>query len=137
MATIEVKPIVLRNVLLTLGADGYQKHVSGVTFAPAGSVITFSGLTPDAQFSFPSTITWTCVLNYAQDWETPNSLSRFLFDNEGETIPAVFEPEAGGQGFTANIIVLPGAIGGDVNTVAVGSVTLGVQGRPKLASATP
>lgn len=137
MATIEVSPIVLRNVLLTLGTDGYQKHVSGVTFTPSGSIISWSGLTPDAQFSFPSTITWTCVLNYAQDWETPNSLSRFLFEHEGETISAVFEPEAGGQGFTAEIIVLPGAIGGDVNTVPVGSVTLGVKGRPKLAPATP
>lgn len=127
MATIAVKPLVLKDVTLTIGTDGYQKHVSGVTFTPSSSQVTWQGLTPDSSFTDSGAATWTVGLNYVQDWETANSLSQYLFDNEGETVEMVFAPRAGAgkKTFTANVSITPGAIGGEVNSYATTSVTLG------------
>ena len=135
MAQIEVQPIVLRNCLATIGTDSYEKHVSGVTFTPSSSTVNFNGLNPEAVFTFPTATTWTLTLAYAQDWETPDSLSAYLLEHEGEKVTMTFEPEAGGAGFTAEVFIAPGAIGGDVNSVATASVTLGVSGKPTLVAA--
>jgi len=137
MAQINVSPIVLKDVLLRV-TDGatthdFEKHVSQVEFAPSSSVVNWKGLNPAALYSAGTSATWTCTLSYAQDWETANSLSSFLFDNEGESIPVLFEPVTGGQGWEATLIITPGAIGGSVDSVAVASVTLGVVGKPARA----
>lgn len=130
---IEVVPIVLKDVLLQLGPDGeYQKHVSGVEFVPTASAVNWKGLSPSAVFSDIGAATWVCNLSFAQDWVTPDSLSRYLFEHEGETVDAVFEPKLGGPGFTAKLVVTPGSIGGAVDSVAVSTVGLGVSGRPVL-----
>lgn len=132
MAEITVNPFVLRDVIFNVGTDGYKAHVSNVTFTPSSSVVTWQGLTPTATFSFGTSATWTCDLEYAQDWDTADSLSRYLFENEGEEIAVTFEPVAGGPGIAATLIVTPGAVGGAVNTVAVATVSLGVKGKPVL-----
>jgi hypothetical protein len=132
MATIAVNPFILRDTLFTVASDNYEAHVSNVTFTPSSSVVNWQGLTPDATFSFGSTATWTADLTFAQDWSTANSLSRYLFEHEGDEIAVVFEPVAGGPSVTATLIITPGAIGGEVNAVAVATVSLGVKGRPVL-----
>jgi hypothetical protein len=135
MANIALDPIVMSNVLLTLGTDSYQKHVSSVEFVPTAGLVTWKGLDPDAVHSFATKATWQCNLGYAQDWETADSLSQYLFENEGDEVAAVFEPVNGGAGFTATLIIVPGSIGGAVDTVAVATVSLGVKGRPVLVPA--
>ena len=96
--------------------------------------MTWQGLTPTAAFSDATTPTWTATLNYAQDWETPNSLAQYLLTNAGTAKVVVFKPsKAAGAGhaiFTATLNIVAGPIGGDVNTVQVASVTLGVVGVP-------
>lgn len=138
MSQIDVKPLVLKDVILTIGDDSYEKHVSGVTFTPKSSQITWQGLTPAAKFSDASAPDWTCVLNYVQDWETEDSLSAYLFAHEGETVDASFKPKSGsGPTFEAELIITSGAIGGQVNAYATTSVTLGCSGRPTLVAPTP
>lgn len=137
MATIAVKPFVLKDATLTIEADNYEAHVSEVRFTPSSSSVQWQGLTPDASFSDQSSATWACTLAYAQDWETPGALSRYLFEHEGETVDAVFAPKAGGPAITAKIIITPGEIGGTVNAYAVATVTLGVSGKPTLAPLVP
>lgn len=136
MATIAVNPLVLKDVVLTLGTDAYQKHVSGVVFTPKGSSISWQGMTPDAKFTDVAAADWTCDLSYVQDWETEDSLSRFLFEHEGETIEAEFKPRSGsGPTFTADLVITPGAIGGQVNSYATTTASLGCNGRPVLVPA--
>lgn len=135
MAIINVDPFILRDVLFTVAADEYSAHVSSVTFTPSSSVVTWQGLKPSATFTFGATATWTCDLAYAQDWSTDESLSRYLFENEGSEIAVVFEPVAGGPSVSATLIITPGAIGGAVNAVAVATVSLGVKGKPTLEAA--
>lgn len=130
MSQIVVKPIVLRDVLLKIEADDYEKHVSGVTMTPTTGSVSWTGLAPDDTFTFPTATTWAVQLDYAQDWETANSLSRYLFDHEGETVTLLFEPVKGGLGWQVEAVIVPGSIGGQVNTVATASVTLGALGKP-------
>lgn len=127
MSTIAVKPLVLKDVLLKIAADNYEKHVSGVTFVPSSSQIQWQGLTPDAAFTDVANATWAVTLNYVQDWETDDSLSQYLYENEGETVEMVFTPVkgAGKKTFTVNVTITPGQIGGEVNAYATTSVTLG------------
>lgn len=131
---ISVDPLILKDVIATIGAaDTYEKHLSQVLFAPTSGQITWQGLTPAAAFSDTATATWTCQFDYVQDWETPNSLSRFLYENEGAKVPFAFKPRRGsGPEFEASLIIVPGAIGGQVNTFGTTSVTLGCEGRPTL-----
>lgn len=133
MAAIAVNPFMMRDCLLTVAADSYEKHVSAVEFVPGDNApVTWKGLTPAAVFSFGKSSTWTCNLSFAQDWATANSLSRYLFENEGEEIVVVFEPVSGGPSATATLIVVPGSIGGQVDSVAVSTVTLGCKAKPAL-----
>ncbi|MDJ0336437.1 hypothetical protein QMG83_14515 [Salinibacterium sp. G-O1] len=133
MPTIAVVPIVLKDVLLKLGATNeYQKHVSGVELIPSASTVNWKGLTPDSIFTDVTTATWTCNLSFAQDWATTDSLSKYLFANEGTAVVATFQPISGGASFAATLLITPGSIGGQVDSVAVSTVTLGVRGRPVL-----
>lgn len=135
MAQIGVQPFTLTNVKLAIDSANYEKHVSQVEFQPQGGVTAWKGLTPDAAFTFAQNPTWQLVLAYAQDWTTPDSLARFLFDHQGETVDATFTPLDGGPAIGASIVITAGPIGGTVDAVAAGTVTLGVNGRPTIAAA--
>lgn len=132
MAIIDVNPLVMRDVELTIITSSgpsvsasYQKHVDAVTFTPAAATVTWTGLGKNVHTDV-ATATWTLVLNYVQDWDTDGSLSEFLYSNEGDTFPVTFRPRNGvGKSFTSNVVVTPGAIGGTVNTFATTTVTLG------------
>lgn len=135
MAEIAVEPFVLRDALLTLGTNGYKSHVSSAAFKKqGGEVVTFQGMTPSAKKSFPTEPTWTLDMTFAQDTKTADSLFRYLFENAGEEVAAVFEPVNGDPGASATIILTaPDTLGGDVNTVGMASASCGVQGPPILA----
>lgn len=133
MVAIAVAPFVLKDAVFTVGTDSYESNVSGVTFTPTSSTVTWVGITPTSAFSDQSTPTWSCVVDYAQDWVTANSFSQYLLANQGLTKVVVFKPQGittGKPVFTASLIIVAGPIGGTVNTVQVGSVTLGVVGAP-------
>lgn len=135
MAQITVSPFVLKDCTVVIGEDLYEAHVSQVEFTPSAATQTWQGLTPASTHTDMSTATWAATLAYAQDWETPNSLARYLFEHEGEIVPFTFHPKAGGPSFAADLVITPGAIGGTVNSFATASVTLGVKGRPVFAAA--
>ncbi len=128
------QPIILTDVVLTVEADNYEAEVSRVEFVPTASIVTWKGLTPSSQHNFPTAASWVLNLDYAQDWASTDSLSRYLFDNEGELKAVTFKPKKPASGtaptWSADVYVTPGAIGGAVDTVAVASVSLGVSGRP-------
>ena len=133
MATIAVAPFVLKNATFQVATDQYESNISSVLFEPNVSAVTWQSITPTAPFSDVSSATWSCTIGYAQDWVTANSLAQYLMNNAGQSKVCVFKPNGIATGtaiITATLIMAPGPIGGDVNTVAVGSVTLGVVGVP-------
>lgn len=125
MPPIAVKPLYLVDVLLSIASANYEKHVSGVTFTPSVPSATWTGLTPDASFTRAGTPTWVCKLDYVQDWETDASLSQFLHDHAGQTVPVTFTPATGSKPVSANITIVPGDIGGAGGAFATSSVTCG------------
>lgn len=133
---IAVQPHVLKDVMLTIDVDDYARHVDQVQFVPTTRVeqVTWQGLSPDASFSEAATpeTTWVLNLNYAQDWDTTDSLSEYLLAHAGETKNVVFQPKAGSgqRQFTAEVTIAPGPIGGQGKQVATGSVSLAVNGEP-------
>lgn len=136
MAQIAVNPFIMKDCLLTVATDSYEKHVSAVEFVPSSSTVNWKGLTPTAVFSFGTNATWVATISFAQDWATANSFSRYLYEHEGEEIEVVFEPVSGGSSVTATLIITPGSIGGAVDSVAVSTVSLGVKGKPVLEAVT-
>lgn len=134
MVDIAVAPIVMKNVNLLVPTDNYAAHVSSVTITPTAPTFSWAGLAGNT-FNGVGAATWVCAMEYAQDWSTLNSLSQYLHENEGEIITVDFEPVAGGAGWTVPLIVVPGAIGGAVNTVATASVSLPCTAKPTLVPA--
>lgn len=127
-------PLVLKDVVLEIGADDFARHVSSVAFTPSASTVTWQGMSPDASYTDVGLATWTLAITYAQDWTQATSLSRYLYANEGQTVAARFRPRTGiGPAFTANITITPGQIGGAVNAVSEATVTLGSD-KPVLAA---
>lgn len=130
MAQIAVQPIYLKDVVLSVAGSDFEKHVSSVTFTPSVATATWKGLNPDAVFTNVGASTWMVDLGYAQDWDTTGSLSAYLFANEGAEVTLTFEPVAGGSSWSADVIIVPGAVGGAVDSYAEATVSLPVQGRP-------
>ncbi len=134
MASPAGQPIILTDIVLTVAADNYEAHVARVEFVPTATLVKWKGLTPTSVFQFPTSTDWALNLDYAQDWATASSLSQYLFDNEGTSKVVTFKPKKPATGtaptWTATVFITPGAIGGAIDTVAVASVTLGVQGKP-------
>lgn len=138
MAILDVKPLFLKNVELVIGGEtgnDFRKHVSGVTFTPSSSTVTWTGLGLNTHTD-ANTATWTCDLTFVQDWTSTTSLSRFLYENEGDTVPVEFRPISGeGPTFEAEIVITPGAIGGTVGAASESTVSLGCNGKPTLVPA--
>lgn len=135
MAQIAVQPIYLKDVVLSVAGSDFEKHVSSVTFTPSVSSATWKGLEPTAVFTNVGASTWMVDLAYAQDWDTTGSLSAYLFANEGAEVTLTFEPVAGGSSWSADVIIVPGAVGGAVDSYAEATVSLPVQGRPTFTPA--
>jgi hypothetical protein len=139
MPKIAVKPIILNDVLVNLKSidavpvehGDFEAHVSEVRFDPSTPTATFKGMTPRSSHTFAGDTTWMLALGFAQDWETAGSLSTLLHDNAGSELEFTFEPKAGGTGWSARIIAVPGSIGGAGDAVATSSVSAPVQGWPE------
>jgi hypothetical protein len=136
MAQINVTPLFLKDVILEIGTDSYEKHVSAVTITPTTNSATWTGLNPDASFTNTGTPTWTVDLTFAQDYETTNSLALYLFNNQGQTKSVSFKPQSGtGPTVDVDVVIVAGSIGGAVNSYAETTVSLPAQGQPILVPA--
>lgn len=143
MPQIDVRPIILRDVLVNLKSvdavpvdhGDFEAHVSQVEFQPNTPTAVFKGMTPGSTRQFTGDTTWMCALGLAQDWATPGALSRLLFEHAGSELTLTFEPKKGGEAITATIVAVPGAIGGAGDAVPTSTVQLPVQGWPTLPAA--
>lgn len=136
MSSIAPTPLSMKDCLFQLEAagDSYEKAITGVTFTPTASPITATAVSPGAVYTDVPSATWVCAVTFLQDWADSDSLARYLFDHEGDTVAATFEPIAGGATITADLVITPGSIGGDVGTFATSTVNLGVVGKPDIGA---
>ena len=133
MAVVAAAPFVLKNVTCGIGTDSYEAALRTVRFDPTTNVIKWRGLTPTSRFRFASDPEWTATVTFAQDFASASSLSKRLHSAvPGESVVMTFDPIAGGATITATILLVPGTIGGDIDTVPESSVTFEVVGAPVL-----
>lgn len=124
MAVVPVKPFVLRDVDLLIGTDNYEAHASQCEYVPTTPQLTWTGLANNTHGASGAS-TWVLTISGAQDWETANSLSQYLHEHEGETVPVSLTPADGSGTFTSNIVIAPANIGGTAATFSVFTVSMG------------
>lgn len=131
-----IAAIALKDVSLIFGTaetgTEYKKTVSGVTFTPTTNDIEWRGL-GGVTLKDSDPATWDANIEFIQDWVSPGSLCRYLYEHEGETQTIAFEPKSGaGPTFTATVTIRPATIGGGIGSFPTASVTLPCQGKPVL-----
>lgn len=125
-------PLYMTESVLTLGdgATDFAAEISGARLVPTSSSATWKGLKAGSVFTAAGLATWALTVNLGQDHETSTSLSNYLFDHEGQTVPFTLEPIDGGTGFSGSIVVQAAEIGADVDTFGVATVSMPVKGKP-------
>lgn len=144
MPEIDVQPFIMQNAVVNLGStpDDFAAAISQALLAPSSGVANFKGLKRGKTFTYPQAPTWTLTLAYAQDWHSDTSLSRWLFDHQGEVVDCVLDPDdaaTSGHGhtqWTMQVAIAPGSVGGNVDAVGTATVQLGVVGEPTPALVT-
>lgn len=134
MTTITPTPLFMRDCLVQLGTDAYEKAVVSVTLTPSTSTVTVRAVSPNAIYQTADEATWVMALTFLQDWDDAAGLSRYLYDNEGSDVTLTFEPITGGATITATVSVTPGAIGGNVGSYAESTVSLPCTGKPSIGA---
>ncbi len=124
------QPLYMTESKLTIDGTAFEAEVSGVRLTPTSSSSTWKGLKAGSSFTKGGLATWVVALNLGQDHQLAESLSNFLYDNEGATVPFTLEPIAGGTGFTGTLTVQAADIGGDVDAFGTATVSLPVSGKP-------
>jgi len=126
MATIASAPFNF-TAAFSVGEDDYTAHVNQIEFAPSQPTSTWTDVSGKV-YNFGGQSGYVLNLAGAQDWETANSLSSFLFAHDGEE--ATVSVTVPGGTWEATVILAAPPIGGTVNSVAAFSVTLQVIGKP-------
>lgn len=125
-------PFIIKDVSLTI--DGgtpaeYKCEVSQVSLTPTVPIVEAFAACPDGNYKDVGVISWSATITYFQDWTEPASLANYLFENIGTTKHMTFEPQAGGTSFEADVVVVPGAVGGTVNEYATADAEMPVSGQ--------
>ncbi len=129
------KPITMKDAVVSVAGTDYGAEASSVVITPNVNVTTWAGLKPTAVVRGIGTVEWNVNMSVGMDFNDATSLGRYLFEHQGEEVPLEFRPMSDGAGVSANVIVVPGSIGGNVNAVSESSVSLPVQGSPTFLAA--
>jgi hypothetical protein len=94
-------------------------------------------MSPTAIVNLAGAATWVLNIDYAQDHSTASSFSQYLQQNAGTVKTIKLAPKKGAVGstptFTVDALIVAGPIGGALDSVATGSVSLPVNGQPTRA----
>ena len=133
MATVGLQPITLRDATLTVGEDDFTAAVEKVLITPEARW-TWAERLRGPDFPVREGVRWTCTLGFAQDL-TPGSLTRYLLEHVGQTRTVLFTPQAGGESVLAQVMVMPGRVGGDPYGTLTSEAVLPMFGAPETGSA--
>lgn len=128
---VDVDPIYLDNAALVIDTFDYAAAASKIECQPSIKSATFRGMKRTASFTSTSVESWTLSIDFAQDFETAESFSNMLFDNQGDVVTIDFAPIDGGKVWQVDVQLVPGGIGGAGGAHATTSISLGVLGQPR------
>lgn len=129
MDAIDLRPIGLRDAQLVVDGDDYTAGINEVSFDPSVEwdfVPTFAGAFAPRMVG----VAWTVTLGMAQDFETAESLTLWLVANAGQRRTVTFAPRDGAATVTADVLVMPGRLGGPSAELLTSSVQLPLFGQP-------
>lgn len=106
---------------LELNGNGYTAHASKAELAPTANNEVHTDIS-GTDHPLGGLSSWVLNIDLAQDWETAQSLSLFLFANDGQTAPA--ELHVAGGTFAFDVLCSASAAGGQGKTAAKASVSL-------------
>lgn len=130
MADITPTPLYLKSVIWEMGGNTYEKAISSGALTPTVPTATFKGLSEDAVYTQAGVASWMADISFVQDWENTDSLSAYLFNNQGSEVALSFTTSATSGTFDCTVVIVPGSIGGAVDSFATTSVSLPVIGQP-------
>lgn len=134
MSTIANAAKTLKDYLLKVDADNYEKHVNSVLFNPPSTqTVTWDGPVGTSLSDESTNGPWTVDIGYVQDWETADSLANYLLTNDGQTKTIEFVPINGAAGqpkFTADVVIHAGPIGGTKGQYMTSTVKLTCKAAP-------
>lgn len=130
-----MQPIKMKDAVVSIAGTDYGAEASSVILTPTTPTSTWKGLKPGAVYSSAGTPSWQLDMTIGVDWDETSSLARYLFEHVGEAVALQFRPKTGGAGLSAEVIAIPGAIGGAVDTDAEANVSLPLNGQPAFLAA--
>jgi hypothetical protein len=137
LTALNLEAFVEYEIIFGGGTDDVARHVASCAFIPSGGTETrWKGGTPDAKRAHRTLSDWTCQMRVAQDF-TATGLAKYLFDNEGETIPVAFQPVTGGPTWYADLVIAAPQIGGDIDTYGEATLTHTCVEKPTTVAPTP
>lgn len=131
------KPILFKRVNLILGSEAtgtdFACQSRSVTLNPEAQTTRVKTLCEAGQFSDVDDPEWELQIGYlyGRDDADPNkALADYLLANHGEKVPFFFAPIAGGAGYTGELTLIAGAIGGEQGNYGEQTVNLPLDGQP-------
>lgn len=134
MAIITPQPVLMSASTLLIGTDNYELAVNSAQLVPTTPMQQYKGI-GGGVINLTGVPSWVLNLEYAQDLATAKSLSQILLANVGKTLAFTIRPVSGGTGYSGTVVAVPGPVGGAVDAVLTGSVSLPVNGQPVAAAA--
>lgn len=138
------EPIFIKNVDLILGdvatGDNFKCQLRSINLDPDTNVVRIRTACPEGQFAEVEDPEWTLNLGYLNGNVTGDAgeaaaLADFLLEHKGEKVDFLFRPRAGGKGYSGQVTLMAGGIGGDVGGFSEKSVALPLDGQPALVAA--
>lgn len=133
------KPIFMKDVDLILGdeatGDNYKCQLRSVKLTPDTNIVKTKTMCPAGQFAETEDPEWTLELGYLYGQDdgsgTPaEALADYLLANKGEKSDFFFRPISGGKGYTGQVTLIAGGIGGDQGAFSEQTVSLPLDGQP-------
>lgn len=130
-------PLYMKDVDLILGDEAtgtnFKCQLRSVTLTPDVNVERIKTLCPTGQYSNVDDPEWSLELGYlygVDDTTPAEALANYLLVNAGDKVEFFFAPIAGGAGYSGNVTLVPGPLGGEQGSFSEQSVSLPVDGQP-------
>lgn len=118
-----MQPYVLKNAVLTIAADDFTAAISQALFTPQVQWGWTEAIGSRTATPYLIGVKWTVTISYLQDL-TDGSLTMYLLEHVAETKEVVFTPVVGGKSLRADVMIVPGQVGGVTNQLATATAVM-------------
>ena len=126
-----MQPYVLKNAVLSIAADDFTAAVTQAVFVPQVLWSWHSTLCSTTASPVFDGIRWLVTMSYLQDL-TDGSLTLYLLEHVAEAKEVIFTPVAGGKSLRADVMIVPGQVGGVTNQLATATAVMPLFDEPEL-----